>query len=153
MLKKIIALISLALVILVVGACSSKGIASTVVKGQVDGDTVSVLASDVQKSQNTRFALKTPTGDEYFMVYKLGDSLYARASVCPPCQSDSFTLSGETLVCDRCGTVFSAKTGAGIKGGCINYPVAGVSYTVTDGKIVMKTSDLVTAYKNTLEPG
>jgi nitrite reductase/ring-hydroxylating ferredoxin subunit len=153
MLKRILGLISLFLVILVVSACASQAIASTQVKAQVDGDKVTVAASDVQNSQNTRFPLLTPAGNEYFMVYKLGDSVYARASVCPPCRSTSFTLKGETLVCDRCGTVFNAKTGAGIQGACVNYPKASVPYTVADGKIAMNMSDLATAYKNTLEPG
>jgi uncharacterized membrane protein len=153
MLKRILGLISLFLVIIVVSACASKGITSTLVKAQVDGDKVTVAASEVQSSQNTRFALLTPAGNEYFMVYKLGDNLYTRASVCPPCRSTSFTLKGETLVCDRCGTVFNAKTGAGVKGACVNYPKSSVPYTIADGKIVMNMGELATAYENTLEPG
>ena len=35
---------------------------------------------------------------------------------------------------------------------CVNYPKAQVPYTITDGKIVMKSGDLATAYKNTLQP-
>ena len=152
MLKRILGLLLLSIV-LVVSACAGKAIASTQIKAQLEGEKVMVSASEVQNNQNARFPLMTPAGNEYFMAYTLGDNLYVRASVCPPCRSTSFTLKGDTLVCDRCGTVFNAKTGSGIKGACINYPKATVPYTVADGKIEMNVSDLVTAFENTLEPG
>jgi nitrite reductase/ring-hydroxylating ferredoxin subunit len=107
----------------------------------------------LQNSTNTRFVVKTSQGDANYMAYLLDKQLYVRASVCPPCRSLTFTLDGNTLVCDRCATVFNAETGAGIKGACVNYPKANVPYTIADGKVVMKTGDLTTAFQNTLQPG
>jgi len=154
MITKIIAGILLVLVVLTAAGCaSSQAVASTQVNARVDGDNVSISAAEVQNATNTRFTVKTPLGDTTYMAYILDKELYVRASVCPPCRSNSFTLDGDTLVCDRCATVFDAGTGAGIKGACVNYPKAQAPYTITDGKIVMKTSDLATAYKNTLQPG
>jgi hypothetical protein len=35
----------------------------------------------------------------------------------------------------------------------VNYPKASVTYTVADGNLAMKISDLNTAYQNTLKAG
>ena len=151
---KVIAAVLFVLVVLTAAGCAnSQAVASTQVNARVDGDNVSISAAEVQNATNTRFAVKTPLGDTTYMAYILDKGLYVRASVCPPCRSLSFTLDGDTLVCDRCATVFNAKTGAGIKGACVNYPKAQVPYTISAGKIVMKSGDLATAYKNTLQPG
>ena len=101
----------------------------------------------------THFTMNASGGEMDFMAYELGGKTYVRASICPPCYSRSFSLKGDTLVCDTCGTSFDAKTGSGIKGACVNYPKASVSYTVDDDSIVMKVDGLVTTYNNTLAPG
>lgn len=88
-----------------------------------------------------------------FMAYVLDNVVYVRASVCPPCRGKTYSLDGSKLVCDVCATTFNASTGIGIAGACVNYPKASVSYTVSDGNIVMKVSDLALAYQNTLKAG
>jgi len=150
---KVIAAVLFVLVVLTAAGCASKAVASTQIKASVNGEIVSITNAEVQNATNTRFTVKTSQGDTTYMAYVLDKELYVRASVCPPCRSLSFTLDGNTLVCDRCATVFDAGTGAGIKGACVNYPKAQVPYTISDGKIVMKTSDLTTAFQNTLQPG
>jgi nitrite reductase/ring-hydroxylating ferredoxin subunit len=86
-----------------------------------------------------------------FMAYVLGDTIYVRASICPPCRGKTYSLDGSTLVCDTCATTFDAKTGKGIAGACVNYPKAPVAYLISDGNIVMKTSDMIAAYQDTLK--
>lgn len=88
-----------------------------------------------------------------FMAYVLDNVIYIRASSCPPCRGKTYTLDGNTLVCDVCATTFNAKTGIGIAGACVNYPKASVPYTVAEGNLIMKINDLTTAYQNTLKPG
>jgi len=87
------------------------------------------------------------------MAYILDGKIYARANVCPPCRSVGFSLSGDILVCNSCSTKFKATTGEGVSGACVKYPKASVSYTISDGNVVMNKADLVTAYQNTLNPG
>jgi nitrite reductase/ring-hydroxylating ferredoxin subunit len=88
-----------------------------------------------------------------FMAYVLAGEIYVRANVCPPCRSIGFSLNEEILVCDRCATTFEAKTGEGIVGACVDYPKALVPYEIEDGNIVMSSTDLTTAYQDTIEPG
>jgi len=112
--------------------------------------------SSVNTSKNVEFNLKFDQGTASYMAYSWNGATYIRASVCVPCQGRSFTLKGNTLVCNTCGTVFSAKTGAGISGvaACQNYPKAAVPFTTgADGNITMTKADLLTAFTNTLTPG
>jgi len=126
---------------------------ATWIEAQVEGDRVSISQSAVDAAWNTHFEVTTADGKLPFMAYRLGDETYVRASICPPCRSRSFTLDGNVLVCDACGTRFEAETGKGISGACKAYPKASVAYSVNGGNITMKESDLVTAYENTTKPG
>lgn len=143
--------------LLVLTACSQSSAnnvtAKTVsVKAQTDGETVSVPVSDVDNFINTRFLLETPTDTLSFMAYEYRDQLYVRADICPPCRSESFTLTKGTLVCDSCRTVFNAETGVGVKGACVKYAKQAADFEVKDGNILIKEADLISAYQNTLYP-
>jgi len=128
-------------------------IAAKWIEPQVNGDTVSIPVSEIEKNWNTRFKLQTTGGDIITMAYKLDGVIYVWASICPPCRSQGFSLTGDILVCDTCGTRFKASTGEGVSGACVKYPKAAVEYEITDGKVVMTKADLVVAYQNTLKPG
>jgi nitrite reductase/ring-hydroxylating ferredoxin subunit len=146
------------LLMISISACSSSQAAGPVVKPtwikpEVAGETVSISLSEVEKDVNTHFKISNPTMNLAYMAYKYDGQLYIRADICPPCRSESFTLKGDTLVCDTCGTVFDARTGAGKIGACVAYPKALVAYQIQDGNITMKGTDLVTAFQNTLRPG
>lgn len=128
-------------------------IKATRIEAQVEGDRVSISKSAVDAAWNAHFEISTADDTLPFMAYRLGDQTYVRASICPPCRSRSFTLDGNVLVCDACGTRFEAGTGKGISGPCKAYPKAAVAYSVDGGNIAMNLSDLVTAYENTTKPG
>ena len=128
-------------------------IAQKWIEPQVAGDKVSIPVSELENNWNTRFKLQTAGGEITAMAYILDGKIYARANVCPPCRSVGFSLSGDILVCNSCSTKFKATTGEGVSGACVKYPKASVSYTISDGNVVMNKADLMTAYQNTLNPG
>jgi uncharacterized membrane protein len=128
-------------------------IKATWIEPQVVGDTVSVPAGEVEDNKIIHFELVTPDGDIAFMAYELGEEVYVRSNVCPPCRSVGFTLQNDILVCDTCRTTFEAKTGEGIEGACVGFPKASVPYEIDGGNIVMKDTDLTAAYQDTVEPG
>jgi nitrite reductase/ring-hydroxylating ferredoxin subunit len=105
------------------------------VKAAVSGDTVTVPLSDVQNNRNVNFRVNTANDYYVFMAYQYGDQTYVRADVCVPCGSESFTLKNATLVCNSCGTIFDAKTGAGVS-----------------GNLGMKWADMAAAYQKTTTP-
>lgn len=173
--KKIAAIIVVLLgVVLAVGACSGstsvagpsgtgtsdtqkpsgQAIKATWITPQATGDTLFVTVTEVNNDTNVHFYEGPAQGNKMaFMAYNLEGKLYVRANICPPCGSIGFSLVKDTLVCDTCKTVFNAKTGVGISGGCVNYPKAAVPYEISNGNIVMKVSDLQVAYENTLKAG
>ena len=145
-------------VILAAVACSGQEarqpVKATWIKPQVVGDAVSFPVSEVNNDSIIHFNVPVAVGSEMaFMAYDLDGKLSVRANICPPCRSIGFSLSKDTLVCDTCGTTFKAGTGEGISGACVGYPKAAVAYEVNDGKILMRGSDLLAAYRNTLTPG
>ncbi len=145
-------------VILTLAGCSGQDaqtpVKATWVKPQVAGDTVSIPISEVKDNKIVHFNVAAALGSEMaFMAYESDGKLNVRANVCPPCRSIGFSLAKDTLICDTCRTTFKAKTGEGIAGACVGYPKASVRYEISDGKVVMMGSDLLTAYQNTIEPG
>jgi nitrite reductase/ring-hydroxylating ferredoxin subunit len=135
-----------------IGTQNSQRIEATWIEPQVLGDTVSIPVTEVEKDWNVHFNLKTQDGDMNFMAYVLDGEIYVRANICPPCHSIGFSLQQSTLVCDTCGTVFDAKTGAGVEGACVAYPKAAVPYEINRDDLTMQGTDLVTAYQDTVNP-
>jgi nitrite reductase/ring-hydroxylating ferredoxin subunit len=128
-------------------------IKGTWIEPQVNSDAVSIPVSEIEKDWNVHFKVDLQGSTETFMAYLLDGKIYVRANICPPCRSIGYSLDKDVLICDRCGTRFNAKSGDGIDGACVNYPKAPVPYEITGSDVVMKKSDLLTAYQNTLEPG
>jgi len=134
------------------GSNPSGPVDPTTLTPQISGDTVSISLSDVKSKYNTRFAVATPQGQASYMAYVWNGTVNVRADICPPCGSRSFKLTKGTLVCNSCGTVFDATSGKGKSGACVRYSKESVTYQISGTNIVMKMSDLVTAYQNTLTP-
>ena len=157
MLKKLILILVLLMLVSSMVACSDNGtqsnqrIKATWINPQVLGDIISIPVSEVENDKITHFDFRAQDKKMTFMAYDLSGETYVRANICPPCHSIGFSLQQSTLVCDTCGTVFDAKTGAGINGACVAYPKAAVAYKIDNGNIIMKGSDLVAAYQNTVK--
>ncbi len=157
----LVALAALVPTVLLLTACPSPGdgggggasIGATWIEPEIMGDSVSIPTSEVENHRNVHFKVETDDRDMHFMAYVLNGQIHVRASVCPPCWGIAYSLDRDILVCDMCATTFSARTGDGIRGPCVNYPKAAVAYDTVDGSIVMSKADLSVAYNDTLQPG
>ena len=125
----------------------------TWIDASVEGNTISIPVSLVKSDKIVNFRVTYQDTSMAFMAYQLGEQIYVRTALCPPCRSESFSLDGDVLDCDTCHTRFSATTGEGLKGACRAYPKAEVQYTVAGDKLTMDITDLVTAYEETKNPG
>ncbi len=158
---KLVLLGALAAIAIVVTACSGGGSAQssktepTWIYASNNGDTASVSKTAVIADKITHFRVAQGAGQQAitFMAYDFNGQLQVRADVCVPCQSTSFSLVGDKLVCDTCGSVFEAKNGGGVSGFCRNYPKASVAYQLNGDNLIMRMTDLQTAYSNTLSAG
>jgi len=124
-------------------------IKATWVDPTIKGDILYLPMDQIDKNWNTHFK----AGNMNFMAYKYDGEIYVRANVCPPCRSVGFSLEDDILICDRCATIFKSKTGAGIKGACVDFPKASVKYKVEGDNLVITEADLIAAYEETLKPG
>jgi nitrite reductase/ring-hydroxylating ferredoxin subunit len=125
----------------------------TWIDASVEGNSVSIPVGLVENGKIVNFRVTYQGANMAFMAYQLGEQIYVRTALCPPCRSESFSLDGDVLDCDTCHTRFSATTGDGLKGACRAYPKAEAQYTVAGDKLTMDITDLVTAYQDTKNPG
>jgi|GEM_PF-358031 nitrite reductase/ring-hydroxylating ferredoxin subunit len=136
------------------GNIQSNGpISPTWITAETQADAVSISKSELETAGMIHFKVPAENGDLSFMGYQQNGEVNIRANVCPPCRSIGFSLDGDELVCDSCGTRFEAATGGGISGACKAFPKASVAYEITGDDIVMQATDLVVAYENTTEAG
>jgi nitrite reductase/ring-hydroxylating ferredoxin subunit len=131
----------------------NRRIKATWITPVVEGDTVALPVSELEKDIIIHFAFDAGSGKMPFMAYLFEGKTFVRADICPPCRSYNFSVEKDVLICDTCGTRFKTATGDGISGACVNYPKAAVAYEVKDKNVVLKTDALKTAYQNTLNPG
>lgn len=78
-------------------------------------------------------AYVTPTG-----AFKVA------ARMCEPCNSTSFRIEGDQLVCNACGSRWELETSKGVAGGCQGYPPEVLPSEVIDGKIVVDEQKVAT---------
>jgi nitrite reductase/ring-hydroxylating ferredoxin subunit len=130
---------------------SAKPVEATWISSLTTGNTVSIPLEAVDKHTNVHFKVNTDIGELAIMAYMLDDKISIRSNVCPPCGSIGFALDRSTLVCDACTTTFDASTGMGIGGACVAYPKESIPYTVSDGNLIMKLDDIITAHQETLK--
>lgn len=158
--KNVLLVMFLAGLVLAAAGCTGSGsnkpkgpVKARWIAAAVTGDTVSIPKSTVDSYTHVHFNVPYSGHQLAFMAYDLNSKIYVRANVCPPCGSIGFTLSGNTLVCDTCGTTFEAATGRGISGGCVAYPKEEVPYALQGDNMVMNLNDAVNAYANTIQSG
>jgi nitrite reductase/ring-hydroxylating ferredoxin subunit len=121
---------------------------------RVEGNSLLIPTEEVASGRMLHFSLSAGgAGKQDFMAYDLGGETYVRANVCPPCRSVGFSLDGDVLVCNSCGTRFAANTGAGISGACKDFPKAEATHAISGSDITIGVSDLTAAYENTEKPG
>lgn len=156
--KRFILLVLFTLIAVALAACGGSGgkaaeIKATWINPAVNGDTVSVSTATLAQDTIVHFKTAAAGGTIASMAYVLNGTTYVRANICPPCRSTGFSLKGDVLVCDTCGTLFNAVNGMGISGACVDYPKAAVDYSASGDSISMTTAALWNAYENTLRPG
>ena len=132
---------------------NNQRIKATWIEPGKEGDYLTISVSELNKDTIIHFALDTPDGAMPFMAYVFEGNTYVRANICVPCRSYNFSLQGNILICDTCGTQFSAKTGEGVGGPCVKYPKAAVNWETKGENIIVKNGDLTAAFFNTLSPG
>ena len=71
--------------------------------------------------------------------------LFAGSSMCEPCRGRTFSLAGETLVCDTCKTTYNVETHEFISGApaCGKLPPVNMNPKVENGNIVIDYNEVL----------
>ncbi|MDA8226263.1 MAG: DUF2318 domain-containing protein [Desulfitobacterium hafniense] len=75
------------------------------------------------------------------MVQPDGKVLVA-VSICEPCNSERFHITGNKLICNACGSVWDLQTLKGITGGCLDYPPDALTYSIDGDNLEVPQSVL-----------
>ncbi|MBS3977950.1 MAG: DUF2318 domain-containing protein [Syntrophomonadaceae bacterium] len=94
-------------------------------------DKYHIVFFELQNDQGFQVPLMayiTPTG-----------RLFAGSSMCEPCRGRTFSLAGETLVCDTCRTTYTIEGRKFISGAaiCGTYPPVDMNPVVKDGMVII----------------
>lgn len=71
--------------------------------------------------------------------------LFVGSSLCEPCRGRTFSLAGETLVCDTCRTTYNIEDHQYISGSpvCGKYPPVNMNPEIVDNEVVIKLDDVL----------
>jgi len=71
--------------------------------------------------------------------------IFAGSSMCEPCRGRTFSLAGETLVCDTCKTTYNIETHEFISGSptCGKYPPVNMSPIIEDGMVIIELEEVL----------
>ncbi len=121
----------------------NQSIPMTKVEALVDKGGVEVPLDVVKKNKLISFEYRRADGRLPLMAYITpSGKVIAAVSVCEPCNSTSFHIEGNQMVCNSCFTRWDLESLKGISGGCLTYPPDALAHTVVNGKVKIKEIDL-----------
>ncbi len=100
-----------------------------------DGKIIFKL-DDLKKNRFIRFNYKSGSSSLPMLAYISEEGKVITAvSVCEPCNSTSFHIKGEELVCNSCGTTWEVNSLNGVSGSCQKYPPDAVPSIVVGDEV------------------
>ncbi|SES98892.1 Predicted membrane protein [Natronincola peptidivorans] len=101
-------------------------------------DQNNIVSFEVENNENQLVPLMayiTPSG-----------RLFAGSSMCEPCRGRTFSLAGETLVCDACRTTYDIEDHEFLSGSkaCGSYPPVYMNPQIEDGMVMIDLEDVLT---------
>lgn len=90
----------------------------------------------VLEKKFVRFVYKNETRSIPLLAYVNGDGkLITSISMCEPCNSTTFHISGDELICNSCGTTWNINNLDAISGSCAKYPPDPIPSSVIGNEI------------------
>ncbi len=115
----------------------------TKVAAVVGRGSIEVPVDLVKEKKLVHFEYQRPEGRIPLMAYITpSGKLVTAVSVCEPCNSRSFHIEGNQMVCNSCFTRWDLETLKGISGGCLTYPPDVISHAVNDEQVNIKEIDV-----------
>ena len=116
-------------------------VSMTPVKPAIGGDEIRIPLSEIEEKEIVSFEVANDQGTLVPLMAYITPSgrVFAGSSMCEPCGGRTFSLAGETLVCDACRTTYTIETHEFISGSvvCGSYPPVNMQATVQGDFLVI----------------
>ena len=107
----------------------------------VENGQIKLPLAEIDRNNIVFFELENDQGTLVPMMAYITPSgrLFAGSSMCEPCRGRTFSLAGETLVCDTCRTTYTIEDHRFISGAaiCGSYAPVYMNPVVTNGMVVI----------------
>lgn len=124
-----------------------KLIKMTKIEPQEDLETLKIPLDIVDQNNISYFESKNQDGEIVPMMAYITPTgrLFVGSSLCEPCRGKTFSLAGETIVCDTCKTTYNIENHEFISGAkvCGQYPPVNMNPEIVDGNIVIQKEEVL----------
>ncbi len=114
-------------------------ISMTAVDTTIDGEWLTIPLDAVDQNSIVYFEAENDEGFVVPLMAYVGPSgrIFAGSSMCEPCRGRTFSLAGDTLVCDTCSTTYTLEQHEFISGSpvCGKYPPVSMDPVVENGLV------------------
>lgn len=122
-------------------------VSMTRVEPVVENGQIKIPLAEVDENNIVFFELQNDQGTLVPLMAYITPSgrLFAGSSMCEPCRGRTFSLAGETLVCDNCRTTYTIEDHKFISGAaiCGSYAPVYMNPVVTDGMVVIDQQEVL----------
>lgn len=122
-------------------------ISMTAVEATSEGEWLIIPLAAVDEHGIVYFEAGNDEGFQVPLMAYVGPSgrIFAGSSMCEPCRGRTFSLAGETLVCDTCRTTYTIEEHEFISGSpvCGKYPPVSMDPIVEDGLIKIPLENIL----------
>lgn len=124
-----------------------KVIPMTQVEATLEGEWLTLPLEAVDQYNIVSFEAENDEGSAVPLMAYVSPSgrIFAGSSMCEPCRGQTFSLAGETLVCDTCRTTYTLEEREFISGSpiCGSYPPVSMEPVVEDGLIKLPLDNVL----------
>ncbi len=122
-------------------------VSMTAVEATIEGEWLIIPLAAVNEHGIVYFEAENNEGFQVPLMAYVGPSgrIFAGSSMCEPCRGRTFSLAGETLVCDTCRTTYTIEEHEFISGSpvCGKYPPVSMDPIVEEGLIKIPLENIL----------
>jgi len=109
----------------------------------IEGDNLVLSLDEVLDKKFVRYVYKSKNRDIPLLAYvSENGNLVTSISMCEPCNSTTFHIKGDELVCNSCGSTWELNSLKTISGSCGKYPPDPIPSKVEGNKILISLQNI-----------
>lgn len=124
-----------------------KFISMTTINPEIKDGKVVFSLDEVDKNNIVYFELANSENELVPLMAYITPSgrLFVGSSMCEPCRGRTFSLAGETMVCDTCKTTYNIETHEFLSGApaCGKLPPVNMNPTVENGNVIFDYNEVL----------